>query len=75
MDFTVLAYHRVKLKEGKKRDKYLDLAGELNKKTYGTLRGLEDNIKKRKKDHKQRPDTIQSKNKTTIIWKQKWEEK
>ena len=31
MDFAVLAGHRVKLKEGKKRDKYLDLAGELKK--------------------------------------------
>ena len=29
MDFTVPADHRVKLKENKKRDKYLDLAREL----------------------------------------------
>ena len=28
MDFTVLADHRVKLKEGEKRDKYLDLDKE-----------------------------------------------
>ena len=75
VDFTVLADHRVKLKEGKKRDKYLDLAGEL-KKNYETLRGLEDNIKKNaKKDELQRPETIQPKNKATMIWKQKWEEK
>ena len=31
MDFTVLADHRVKLKESEKKDKYLDLAGELKK--------------------------------------------
>ena len=29
MDFAVLADHRVKLKESKKKDKYLDLAREL----------------------------------------------
>ena len=29
MDFAVLADHRIKLKESKKRDKYLDLAREL----------------------------------------------
>ena len=29
--YTTLADHRVKLKEGKKRDKYLDLARELKK--------------------------------------------
>ena len=33
-DFTVLADHRVKLKENEKKDKYLDLAREL-KKTVG----------------------------------------
>ena len=31
MDFAVPADHRVKLKESKKRDKYLDLARELRK--------------------------------------------
>ena len=31
MDFAVPADHRVKLKESKKKDKYLDLAGELKK--------------------------------------------
>ena len=31
VDFAVLADHRVKLKESKKRDKYLDLAWELKK--------------------------------------------
>ena len=31
MDFAVSADHWVKLKEGKKRDKYLDLARELKK--------------------------------------------
>ena len=31
MNFTVLADHRVKLKESEKRDKYLDLARELKK--------------------------------------------
>ena len=31
MDFAVLAKHWVKLKEGEKRDKYLDLARELKK--------------------------------------------
>ena len=29
VDFAVLADHRVKLKESKKKDKYLDLAWEL----------------------------------------------
>ena len=31
MDFTVLADHRIKLKESKKKDKYLDLARKLKK--------------------------------------------
>ena len=31
VDFTILADHRVKLKESKKKDKYLDLARELKK--------------------------------------------
>ena len=31
MDFAVPADHRVKLKENKKKDKYLDLAKELKK--------------------------------------------
>ena len=31
IDFAVPADHRVKLKESKKKDKYLDLAGELKK--------------------------------------------
>ena len=31
VDFTVLAYHRIKLKEREKKDKYLDLARELKK--------------------------------------------
>ena len=31
MDFSVLADNKVKLKEGDKRDKYLDLARELKK--------------------------------------------
>ena len=31
VDFVVLADHRIKLKEGEKRDKYLDLARELKK--------------------------------------------
>ena len=30
MDFAVLADHRIKLKENEKKDKYLDLARELN---------------------------------------------
>ena len=34
MDFAVLANHRVKLKEGEKRDKFLDIARE--QKNYGT---------------------------------------
>ena len=33
VDFAVLANHRIKLKECKKKDKYLDLARELKKKT------------------------------------------
>ena len=33
MDFVILTYHRLKIKESKKRDKYLDLARELKKKT------------------------------------------
>ena len=33
MDFAVIADHRVKLKELKKRNKYLDLVRELKKKT------------------------------------------
>ena len=37
VDFAVLADHRIKLKENKKKDKYLDLAREL-KKSYGTWR-------------------------------------
>ena len=35
VDFAVLADHKVKLKEGEKKDKYLDLAREL-KKNYRT---------------------------------------
>ena len=35
VDFAVPADHRIKLKESKKRDKYLDLAREI-KKYYGT---------------------------------------
>ena len=31
MDFAVSVYHRIKLKESEKRDKYLDLARELKK--------------------------------------------
>ena len=31
MDFAVLADHKIKLKESEKKDKYLDLAGELKK--------------------------------------------
>ncbi len=31
MDFAVPAYHRVKLKESEKKDKYLDLAREVKK--------------------------------------------
>ena len=34
MDFDFLADHRVKLKGSKKKDKYLDLAGELKKLEY-----------------------------------------
>ena len=37
VDFAVPADHRIKLKEWEKRDKYLDLAGEL-KKNYGIWR-------------------------------------
>ena len=33
MDFAIPADHRVKVKEREKRDKYLDLARELKKKT------------------------------------------
>ena len=38
MDFVVLAYYRMKLKESKNKDKYLDLAREL--KYYGTVTGI-----------------------------------
>ena len=31
MDFAVPAYHRVKLKESEKKDKYLDLTRKLKK--------------------------------------------
>ena len=31
MDFTILAAHRIKIKESKKMDKYLDLSRELKK--------------------------------------------
>ena len=31
MDFAISADHRIKLKESKKRDKYLDFARELKK--------------------------------------------
>ena len=31
MDFAILADNRVKIKENERRDKYLDLAGELKK--------------------------------------------
>ena len=31
VDFAILTDHRVKLKESKKRDNYLDLASELKK--------------------------------------------
>ena len=33
LDFAVPADHRINLKEGEKKDKYLDLARELKKKT------------------------------------------
>ena len=33
VNFAVLVNHRLKLKESKKRDKYLELTGELKKKT------------------------------------------
>ena len=36
VDFTVLADHKVKVKESKKRDKYLDFVWKLEK--YGTWR-------------------------------------
>ena len=37
VDFAVPAYHRVKLNENEKKDKYLDLARELKKQTnWGT---------------------------------------
>ena len=36
VDFAVLADHRIKLKESEKKDKYLDLAREVE--NYGTLR-------------------------------------
>ena len=39
-DFAVPAEHRVKLKENEKRDKYLDLARELN--NYGKWKWLND---------------------------------
>ena len=39
VDFAVPADYRVKLKEGEKRDKYLDLDREL-KKNYGTWKWL-----------------------------------
>ena len=35
VDIAVPADHRIKLKESEKRDKYLDLARELEKKTMG----------------------------------------
>ena len=39
MDFAVPTDHRIKLKEREKKDKYLDLARELKRKTnYGTWR-------------------------------------
>ena len=31
MDFAVLADHRIKLSEGEKKDKYIDIARELKK--------------------------------------------
>ena len=34
--FAVSADHRIKLKEIEKKDKYIDLARELEKKNYGT---------------------------------------
>ena len=34
MDFAVPADNRIKLKENKKKDKYLDLAGELKKQEH-----------------------------------------
>ena len=54
VDFAVLADHRINLKESEKKDKYLDLARELRKKTVpivigalgtvtkGLLKALED---------------------------------
>ncbi len=36
MNFAIPADHRVKLKESKKKDKYLDLARELKKKLWNT---------------------------------------
>ena len=36
VDFAVPPDYKVKLKESKKRDKYQDLARELEKKNYGT---------------------------------------
>ena len=38
VEFAVPAYHRIKLKECEKKDKYLDFARELKKKNYGTWR-------------------------------------
>ena len=34
MNFAIQADHKVKLKDGEKRDKYLNLARELKKTTY-----------------------------------------
>ena len=39
VDFAVTADHRVKLKESKKKDKYLDIVREL-KKNWGTWKWL-----------------------------------
>ena len=37
MKFAVPANHRVKVKEGEKKDKYIDLAGELKKNLNKTM--------------------------------------
>ena len=37
MDFAVLADHRVKLKESEKKEKYLDLAREINKNLWNMM--------------------------------------
>ena len=71
MDFTVPANHREKLKESKKKDKYLDLAWDLKKKQWkikvmvipiviGTLGTVSKGLVKRQEKVRERMKTIQT---------------